>query len=226
MRRQLAEAEAKKREYERTCEVCTLPGGPLLQAIYDGNYDRQYNAALTYMSRLTSVGGRDAAAFGTIATYLSKVGDITMLEDLIGSYMLYTSSKWDNQCFDAGAERIQFTRQFADIVIENGYGAELERFEGGSVTTEYKINPDFKEACDRLCNKHGAILMTGVIASGFSGPKTSVARTFLGLGQLVDKYQCRSPEIAQFESHLLSMWEQEKSAPRGTRRNSASEHFW
>jgi hypothetical protein len=176
------------------------------------------------MSRVTLVGGRDTAAFGIIATYLSKVGDITMLEDLIGSYMLYTSSKWDDQCFDA-AERIKFTREFEDIVIENDYGVELERFEGGSVTTEYTINPDFKAACDKLCNKHGAILMTGAIASGFNGPKTSVARTFIGLSQIVDKYQCRSPEIAQFEANLLSMWEQEKSAPKGTRRNSALEHF-
>lgn len=224
-RQLMAKKEAEKREYERTCEACTLRGGPLLQAIYDGDYDRQYDIALTYMLRARRAGGSDAAAYGTLFTALSNVGDITLLEDLIGSYMLYSSSKWDDDCYEPGAKKIKFTREFSDIVIETYSGVQLERFEGGSVTTEYKINPDFKQACDKLCNKHGSILLTATAISGFSPNKVSAERVFWGLGEFVDKYQCRSPEIAQFEANLLDMWEQEKAQPAGTRRNSASEHF-
>ena len=219
-----AEKETKKREYERTCEACTLKGGPLLQAIYDGDYNRQYQAALTYMSKITLAGGRDAAAYGTLFTALSNVGDITMLEDLIGSYMLYTSGKWGDQCYSNDSKRIEFTREFSDIVIETYNGIELERFKGGSTKTNYKINPEFSEACNKLCNKHGAILMTATAASGF-GPKISAARVFYGLSEFVNKYQCRSPEIKRFETNLLNMWKQERAEPSGVRRNSASEHF-
>ncbi|GAA6170271.1 hypothetical protein [Sessilibacter corallicola] len=223
-RQRYAKQQAEKLEYERTCEACTLKGGPLLQAIYDGDYDRQYDLALTYMLGIKRAGGRDAVGFGAIITFLSKVGDITLLEDLIGSYMLYTSGKWQDDCYDSGYQHISFTREFSDVVIETYSGIELERFEGGSVTTEYKINPDFQTACNALCNKHGAIFTTATAASGF-GEQISAARVFWGLAEFVDKYQCRSPEIERFEANLLHMWETEKSAPRNVRRNSASEFF-
>lgn len=220
----LEEQRAAKAEYERTCKACTLPGGPYLQAIYDGDYAEQHRIGQIYMGRMLMAGGTETMAAGVIINSLQGIHDLTLLEDIIGYYMLASTRKWGDQCFAPDAASIRFTTTYPDQVYETLDGIEIGRDPGFTAITDYRVNPKFLPACDVLCNKNGGILLGAKMASGF-GQEIAAVRVFRGTDEFLETYACDSPEIRQFEDNLLSMWDQERAQPDGTPRNSMAEVF-
>ena len=220
----LEEQKAAKAEYEQTCKACTLPGGPYLQAIYDGDYDKQHEIGQIYMGRMLMAGGSESMAAGVIINSLQGIHALTVLVDSIGNYMLATTRKWGDQCFAPDATSVRFTTTYPDQVYETLDGIEIGRDPGFTAITDYRVNPNLLEACNVLCNKNGGILLGAKMASDF-GQEIAAVRVFRGTDEFLDKYACASPELQQFEDNLLSMWSEERRQPAGTPRNSMGEFF-
>lgn len=219
-----ARRAAERAAYEKTCEACTLPGGDLLQAIYDREYVEQDRIGRDYIFEIGKRGGDRIMAAGVMMSRVATGRDLTLLEDLIGYYMLSTSRRWDEACYGPGSKAVTFTTKYPDQVYETLGGIEVGRDPGFTRITAYRIRPKFSRACDQLCNKNGGVLLTAKMASG-RGEEIDAVKVFRGLDAFIDKYACDSPETRRFEDNLLYVWEQEKTNPIGTKRNTIGGYF-
>ncbi|MEM9839057.1 MAG: hypothetical protein AAF830_07875 [Pseudomonadota bacterium] len=215
---------AERAAYEATCEACTMPAGALIQAIYDGDFRAHDRLARQYVYDVWKAGGDQAMAIGVLINMASGAGDLTMLEDMIGYFILSTSRKWGDACYGPGSSIIPFKSTYPEQVYTTMDGIEVGRDPGFSRITEYKVRPKFEEACDELCNRNGGILLTARVAAGFGGTLEAI-ETFKGIDTFIDRYSCKSPEMVQFEDHLVEFLAEERANPNGFKRNTIASYF-
>ena len=227
------QAESRERErlareeYERNCKLCRLPGGYYLDAIYEGDFDKQNELAAKYIYDVISAGGAEVMMLGVLINNTGgQKTDFTYLEDVVGYYMLSSSRKWRNkpQCYPSGVHKVTFTTEYPDQVYETVGGVYLGRDEGYTNVTEYAVSPALKSACDKICNKNGGILLTARLAQGF-GKKLDAVEAFRSVDRMLSEHACDSDVVRQFERNLVDMWERENSQPSNVRRNTIGDFF-
>jgi len=219
--KEAADRAAEKVEFEKTCELCTIAGGYYLQAIYDGNFDKQNALAGDYLGQIAASGGDEAMAHGVIINSLSAKGNnFTFLEDALGYYLLATSREWPKQCFGPSSTEVTFTTTYPEQVYETLGGVSMGSDAAVRRTTKYIIKPEFDTACNSMCNKNGGILLTARIAGA-----SEAIDVYRGISELLRTHDCDSEIVHQFERNLLEMWRQEKAQPRNARRNSIG-NYW
>ncbi len=158
---------------------------------------------------------------GILLSYLgSRSGnsriDVTVLEE-ITMYYLKRSSERPNSCFDKKAVKRTFTYNYPEIIYSDGY-----RIPASQTQSTYKINTRFNALCDRLCERQGVLY---AVAHGMNeGMKTlEIANLFRGVDEMLKYFNCRSPEINQFEVNLIKFNQKEYSQPSNIRRNTFKE---
>jgi len=207
----LAAKKAERARYEATCEACTLPAGDLLQAIYDGDFMGQYRIISGYLGELyRASGGSEGLSHMTLLVYAQGNADMSMLEEMLGYYILATSRNWADRCYSANSINIPLTTKYADQVYKTLGGIEIGRDKGFTRVTNYRFEPKFSDACRKACNRNGNFLLAGVAAGGLN-KKLGVMETFRGLDQFIQKYDCQSSQVRQFEDNLLALWSEERS---------------
>ncbi len=195
----------------------SLPGGTYLSAIYAGDFKAQDIIAYDYLDKIRKNNSGDIGMGVFWAMLGSKLAtakvDMTVLEE-ISLYYLKRASERDDDCFDKGAVERTFKYSYPAMVYEDGY-----RTPASSITSRYKINPDFLPLCDRLCEGQGVLYM---VAQGMNmgSEKLEVADLYSGIDDIIKHYSCRSPEVRQFEANLIKLNEMEYRQEPTVRRNT------
>ena len=215
----LADKAAERREYakQQGHPFRALAGGTYHDAIYTGDFVAQNNLAWYYLSQI-KINNKDDIAMGMLlslfgSTFSSTKKEMTVLEE-ISMYYLKRSTERPDDCFDSGALERTFTYNYPELVYGDGY-----RVPASKIKSKYRINPNFKALCDRLCEKQGVLYS---VAHGMNAEmeKLEFADLFRGVDEMIQHYSCRSPEIKRFEKNLLDMNRREINQPSSVRRNT------
>lgn len=226
-----AKKDAAKQEdtYEQRREVSIAEGRPFdylksskyLNAIYTNNYQVQNTLAREYLVEMSN---GDGAALGVLAAGLASLaGDgrvknqqLTVLEEVVSIYMgLY--AKYPQSCLQPGWFERRFKHTDPDDVMYDENMLEITRLPGDVRTTVYKLNKEFKGACDGVCNAGGSLALSAMIGSRNRNIPYNLGNIFEGLKEIVENHDCNSVGVKQFEKNLLSMYLQEQSAAENSR---------
>ncbi len=202
-----------------------LPGGTYLDAIYNGDYDRQDKLAREYLQEMNDGHG---AAFSVMLTGVASlmtsdmnVRDLTVLEHVLSLYM-DSYDTYGKACLTDGWFERRYKIKMPDIVEFDEYGMETSRIPGETTISIVRLNEEFTSACDDLCNSAGATSAVAAIGDLDSGKTYSLGdlmKTMMQVSRWTEP-TCDSPAIKQFERNLLAMYEREKRVSP-TRRNTA-----
>ncbi|MCU4677194.1 c-type cytochrome [Catenovulum sp. 2E275] len=206
-------AEKKAQQMREKCPLCELPGAIYLDAIYRADYQKQlYEGRSVLMSF-----ARDNRSLGlsTIMRTLTSRRELTLLEEVIGYYMLKYSLEKDD-CFTEGKFQKTFTTHFPGYRIINDYGVEEQRVDPSTVKDVYQVPLAFEQACNAICNQQGGISIISQYLENNDFTR-EVGDIFSGISQLVHKHACQSPIRKEFEHNLLKLWQQEKRQPNNTK---------
>ncbi|GHF02001.1 c-type cytochrome [Thalassotalea profundi] len=206
-------AENKAQEMRERCPLCELPGATYLDAIYRADYQKQLYEGRSALMAFT----RDNRSLGlsTIMRTLTSRRELTLLEEVIGFYMLKYSQEKDD-CFTEGKFQKTFTKHFPGYRIIDGYGTEQQRVDPSTVKDVYQVPLAFEQACNAICNQQGGISMISQHLENNHFTR-EVGDIFLGVNQLMQKHTCQSPIRKQFENNLLKLWRQEKQQPTNSK---------
>ncbi len=217
---QLIASKQRKLDIIKGRPFASLSAGPYLESIYQGDFVAQNELAWYYLSKINQK-NKNNAAMGILLSYLGSLSgksrtDVTVLEE-ITMYYLKRSSERPNSCFDRGAVKRTFTYNFPEIIYSDGY-----RIPASQTRSTYKINARFNALCDRLCERQGVLY---AVAHGMNeGMKTlEIANLFRGVDEMLKHFNCRSPEIKQFEANLIKFNQKEYAQPANIRRNTFKE---
>ncbi len=201
----------------RDCQFCELPGGDYLNAIYEGDYEKQDRMAWDYLMEVRNRDTNDAM----MGVFMQNVGlgseNLTVLQELLASYM-QKYAYHDKSCLKPGAFTRRVTWKKPDVVTTlNGW--EFARMEGASFDATYSLNKEFQQACNQLCGDAGS-MTAAVNGLNMTGTRYSLMDVFEGLDLLFEKYSCSSPEVKIFEQNMLAQFDRENEIPSDGRRNT------
>ena len=196
-------------------------GGEYLTAIYTGNFAKQSTLARQYLTEMsTSIGGAMAHLMGALAqTRDARIAkqELTVLEEVMSHYMTQYS-RYGESCLSDGWFERRFTHELPDDVIFDDFGIEIDRIDGGTTTTVFKLNSEFAEACDNLCNTGGALVISAMTGNTMSQNRDyALGDVFRGVIEMLEDNNCGNPEVKQFEKSLLAMYAKERDVPSGNR---------
>lgn len=199
------------------CPFCELSGSEYLNAIYEGDYDKQDRLAWEYLMEIRRNDTNDAM----MGVFMQNAGlgseNLTVLQELLASYM-QKYAYHDGRCLTSGAFERRVTWSTPDVVTTlNGW--EFSRKEGVTFDSTYRLNKEFLQACAQLCGDAGS--MTAAV-NGLNMTRTrySLMDVFEGLDKMFEQYSCSSAEIKTFERNMLSFFERENQIPSDGRRNT------
>ncbi len=199
------------------CVFCELSGGEYLNAIYEGDYEKQDRMAWDYLMEIRRNDTNDAM----MGVFMQNVGmgaeNLTVLQEVLANYMRKYAYH-DGRCLEPGAFEYEVTWDTPDVVTTiNGW--EFARKEGLHLRETFRLNKEFAQACAQLCGDAGSVTMA---ADGLNMTRTrySLMDVFEGLNAVFEQHSCSSPEIKTFERNLLALFEQENRIPSDGRRNT------
>ena len=213
-RRQIA--ENKLREMRERCPMCEFPGAKYLDAIYQGDYLGQLSegrGVLMSFARDKRPGGAHVMLFDLI-----RNNELTLLEQVMLSYMsLYSQEKDD--CFADGMAQKTVKTLVPGYREIDELGNEISKVDPYTVTTVYRVPQAFEHACNSLCGREGGLSLMDIIDQHpeRKGSSSEVGDIFSGIRQLAETHSCDNPIRKQFESNLLTLWQQEKQQPNNTK---------
>ncbi len=205
-----------------------LPGGAYLDAIYNGDYDRQDKLARAYLQEMNDGHGAALSVMltGAVSLMTSDIHakDLTVLEHVLSLYM-DSYDTYGKACLTDGWFERRYKFKMPDIVEFDEYGMETSRIPGETTISIVRLNKEFTLACDNLCNSAGATSAVAAIGNLEPGETYSLGdlmKTMMQVWRWTEP-TCDSPEIKQFERNLLAMYEREKRVPpkqRNTAKNA------
>jgi hypothetical protein len=199
------------------CEAepfCHLAGGRYLNAIYRGDLDaiRQmdhiYAESATLSQSLSfSEAGRNDRVTQVVAGVLNMT-ESQLLSEAANKY-LHAYAAWGENCLDPGSKPYTFEHTDTVIVETDAFGV-VTRSGGTHYEATYTLNPEFFPLRDRIGSYYGAADSD----DPFNRP--GKALVFSGIVEMKREYDCRSPEVKQFERQLLALTNRVLSDPGTT----------
>jgi len=205
----LCNKNANAEEIVPTCPFCFYDAGGLLDSIYHGNLERSKNYAKRYTNYHQ---GEFKDKHLMVFKALSNYPDLSLIEDVLGSYMKSYPGSGDD-CFQNGSFELRREAYFDGYRLVNGLGQEIIKVDPSQTVDTYHLNKEFEKACQDLCMKHGFLLMSSQVAflskdSNFvKEQKRLVMDVFIGLDRLQKEYSCNSPVRKRFEKNILKFYD-------------------
>jgi len=183
-----------------------IDGANFLNAIYLGDYasmERQTTAyqRLRVKQRSDFMGGQPHWTDGIQNAAIQSVRLISTVHAIyLFNYQTYYAS-----CLADDAVEFIVTETTPDIVTSNILGVEVSRAYGSVNQTAYKINPEFTSIFRRVGKTKPEGAMASLADMLLSGGKPDLRRQLIaGVRQMMQKFDCDSTEIQQFERNMLN----------------------
>lgn len=126
---------------------------------------------------------------------------VTIIPFLLNEY-IYAYQNKPAQCFQPGSQSMKFEDYVPETSLVDGLGNQVWSAGGYSRETTYKmVDADFVEVCGEVCGIREADMFGEFISSFFNGNEASKIKG--RMLEFMQKYDCRAPEVQQFEESLL-----------------------
>lgn len=203
---------------------CDFYGGIYLNAIYENNtalldrLDQQIITEIKSNPYMQAIDAMASAISGNQDADPFELGGFSVLKPLVIKYMaLYENIHDSNNassCLNAGAQRITSRAKTAVVQFQDQYGIDQGSVGGIEFGEIYTINKEFVPICDQLCDAAGSD-GSDFFASALQSYKTSLVLN--GVDQILDKMDCNSADVKQFERNLINLTERYLQSPTSQR---------